>query len=85
MSTSKITTQKLHKVIQAKLALLSSKYSVSQQVDRTTYNLYTKMKGVYGVFSTKYLKEICEALDGAGIKYDNEKFERGFVVVSKNQ
>lgn len=83
--SKKLTTQRLHKVIQEKINVLSSFYSVSQRINRTTYSVNTSLKGVYGVFSTSYLNEICEALDEAGIQYDNSQIERGFIKVRKFQ
>lgn len=82
---NKLTTQKLHKVIQEKINTLSSFYSVSQKINRQTYSIYTGFKGVYGIVSADYLNEICEALDDAGIKYDNSEIERGFIKIRKFQ
>lgn len=80
----KITTQLLHKVIQEKISVKSSMYSPSQKIDRQTYDIYTGIKGVYGIFTGKpeLMTAICEALDNAGIKYDNSEIARGFVKVA---
>lgn len=83
--SNKLTTQKLHKVIQEKINVLSSFYSVSQKINRQTYDVYTGFKGVYGIVSADYLNEICEALNEAGIKYDDSQIERGFIKVKKFQ
>ncbi len=36
---TKLTTQRLHRVIRSKLGVLSSKHSRSQRIDRTTYDV----------------------------------------------
>ena len=82
---TKLTTQKLHKVIQSKLGVKSSKYSPSQRINRTTYDVSTLFKGFYGVMSSSHIDEICEALDESGIRYNAEGKARGFVEVYKFQ
>lgn len=77
----KLTTQRLHSVIQAALQVKSSLYSPSQRIDRATYDVNTSMKGVYGVFSTKHLADIVLALEAAGISFDKSDMDRGFLKV----
>lgn len=76
----KITTQKLHKIIQGEIKTLSSKYAPSQKVDRTTYDLLA-FKGFIGVCSSQYINQICKALDDAGVLYDDRGLSKQFVRV----
>lgn len=78
---TKLTTQRLHSVIQAGTGVLSSKYSPSQRIDRTTYDVNTMLKGVYGVMSSKNIKQIAEVLRAAGIQFDDGEIAKGFVKV----
>jgi len=82
---AKITPNKLHKVIQAEIGVLSSKYSVSQKIDRTTYDVCNMMKGILGVTSTKYITQIAEALEAADIEFDNSNIDRGFLTLKRIQ
>ena len=85
MARKKITPQKLHTVIRNKIGQLSSKYSPSQKIDRTTYDLYNGFKNHLGIMSGKYINEICEALTEAGIKYNDSKIDKGYILVDKWQ
>lgn len=81
----RLTTQKLHSIIRIETGHLCSKYSLSQKIDRTTYSVYTKLKHVLGVTSSKHITEICKALDKHNIKYDNSEIDRGFISVFRIQ
>lgn len=84
---AKLTAQKLHKIIQEKIQVKSSKYSVSQKINRRTYDVVTLFKKFYGVAvsSNVDIQDIIDALTEAGIKFDDSEKERGFVKVWKFQ
>lgn len=82
---AKITPQKIHAIIRKKTGQLSSKYSPSQRIDRTTYDVHNRMKYMLGIMSSKYINEICEALDEAGIAYDDSGKGKGFVTLMRIQ
>jgi hypothetical protein len=75
MQAKKLTTQKLHKVIQAAIGVKSSLHSPSQRISRSTYDLCSMFKGFYTVISANYMSEIKEALTAAEIafQYDDRK------------
>lgn len=81
----RITAQKIHKTIQNRIGVLSSKYSPSQRIDRRTYDLCCGVHGKFGVMSVKYINEICKALDEAGIQYDDKMKDRKLIVISQFQ
>ncbi len=81
----KITTQKIHKIIQNKINVKSSKYSPSQKIDRTSYDLFTKIKGMYGIMSHKYIREIADALIESGLCIDCTDIDRGFIKMKSFQ
>lgn len=78
---TKLTTQRLHSVIQASTGVLSSQYSPTQRIDRITYDIHTRIKGVYGVLSAKHIEQIAEALRAAGIQFDDSEISKGFVKI----
>ncbi len=80
-----LTTKKIHSIIRNHLQLKCSKYSISQRINRNTYDLHTKIAGVYGVVSGKYINEIATALTNAQIKFDKSTIERGFLKIIKAQ
>ena len=75
-----IATQKLHKIIQNGIGALSSKYSISQSIDRTTYDV-RKYNGFIGVMSGKYINEIAEILKNEGLNIDASSVDRGFIKI----
>ena len=82
---TRLTTQKLHSIIQKRINKLSTKYSVSEKINRTTYDVCTRLRGTYGVMSSSYLPEIIEALKSAGIEFDDSCKDRGFIKVPVRQ
>ena len=54
---------------------------VSQKINRTTYDVYSKMRGFYGVMSGSKIEEIITALTNSGIKFDDSDKSRGFIKV----
>lgn len=81
----RLTTQRLHRIIQGAIGKKSSKYSPSQRIDRQTYDVHTKAKGVYGVMSGEHIHEIAKVLDEAGISYDGSTIDRGFLTIPIKQ
>lgn len=82
----KITTQKLHKVIQEEVNTLSSLYSPSQKINRNTYDIYIG-GNFYGIMTRdcSLMPGICKSLDAAGIKYDDSEINKGFIKLKKFQ
>ena len=81
----KLTTQKLHSIIRGGINKKCSKYSVSQKINRTSYSLYTRMRGIYGIMSGQFINEIAEALTRAGIVFDDLGIDRGWIKVKIKQ
>jgi len=83
----KLTTQKLHKIIQDKIGVKSSEYSISRKINRSTYDITTAFKNFYGVMVSGNvdLQLIITALVDAQIKFDDSEKERGFIKVYKFQ
>lgn len=79
----KLTTQKLHKVIQSGLGQLSSKYSPSQHIDRQTYEVFTMFAGAYVVTSTNHLEEIGEGLAKSGLKFTLDSIKQVLIIPTK--
>lgn len=75
-----ITTQKLHKLIQNGIGVLSSKYSISQRIDRATYDV-RKYNGFIGIMSAKHINEIVEILKNDGLNIDATNVDRGFIKI----
>jgi hypothetical protein len=80
--TSKVTTQKIHKVLQT-AGFVSDMYKPSAKINRRGYSL-TTLAGFYGInpsglYSTA---SIIEALNEAGIEAGERK---GYVTVKKFQ
>jgi hypothetical protein len=65
---TRLTPQKLHKVIQAKIGVLSSKWAPSQRIDRNTYDVCVSFRDFIGVMarSEEMILAILEACKEAG-------------------
>ena len=73
----KVTTQKIHKVLQAETGNLSSKYAPSQKIDRRGYDVSTAFKGIY-LISPDYSRnqtaeDVVNILASKGIKSETFK------------
>lgn len=82
MARVKVTTQKVHKVLQD-AGLVSSMYKPSRKINRQGYDISTIIKGLYIVNPGPYaVEKVAEILNAAGI----ETFERkGLLGVNKFQ
>ena len=79
---AKLTTAKLHKIIQKEIGVLSSKYSPSQRINRTTYDVNPRLiKGFYVVFSTTHLESIIDSVKESGIRFDDTQKQKGFIKI----
>jgi len=77
----KVTTQKIHTIIQSTIGVKSSKYSPSNKIDRTTYSIFTGISGVYGIMSPQFGGKIAEALIENGINVDTSKINKGLLTI----
>jgi len=73
----KVTTQKIHSVMQSATGELSSKYAPSEKIDRKGYDLSTFFKGMY-VITPDYSRnqtadDVVSILASEGIKSETFK------------
>ena len=82
---AKLTTTKLHSIIRKATGNKCSKFSPSQKIDRTTYDINTMFKGFYGIISGQNIIAIRDAVKEAGLVFDESEISRGFIKVKKFQ
>lgn len=82
---AKLTTQRLHKVIQGKINVISSKVSLTQSIDSKTYDVISRLKKAYVVVSVQYIHDICDALRDVGITFEHSQVNKYAILVHKNQ
>jgi hypothetical protein len=81
---TKVTSQKLHSDVRGFIGQASSKYSPSQKIDRSTYDL-RDYGAFYGMMTAKNeaAKEIAAHLESLGYSVDASGADRGFLKVAK--